>query len=165
MAKSVTLSAAQEVVEGARAKADEIGVPMNIAVVDEGNNLTAFARMDGAWLGSIDIAQNKAYTARSFDMSTKDLAPLTQPNQPLFGIDASNQGQLIIFAGGIPLHAVTRSSARSASAAAASSRTTRSPKPASRRSSGGASWPTTEALPTSSRARSRSRTSTSRSSS
>ena len=100
MAKNVTLSAAQKVVEGARAKADEIGVPMNIAVVDEGNNLTAFARMDGAWLGSIDIAQNKAYTARSFDMSTKDLAPLAQPNQPLFGIDASNQGQLIIFASG-----------------------------------------------------------------
>jgi uncharacterized protein GlcG (DUF336 family) len=103
VAKNVTLSAAQKVVEGARAKADAIGVPMNIAVVDEGNNLTAFARMDGAWLGSIDIAQSKAYTARSFDMSTKDLAPLAQPNQPLFGIDASNQGQLIIFAGGIPL--------------------------------------------------------------
>jgi uncharacterized protein GlcG (DUF336 family) len=59
--------------------------------------------MDGAWLGSIDIAQNKAYTARAFDMSTKDLAPLCQPNQPLFGINASNQGRLIIFAGGIPL--------------------------------------------------------------
>src|SRR4051812_50065367 len=78
---------------------------MNIAVVDEGNNLTAFGRMDGAWLGSIDIAQNKAYTARAFDMSTKDLAPLCQPNQPLFGIHASNQGQLIVFAGGIPLTA------------------------------------------------------------
>jgi uncharacterized protein GlcG (DUF336 family) len=103
VAESVTLDAAQAVVDAARAKADEIGVPMNIAVVDAGNNLTAFARMDGAWLGSIDIAQNKAYTARSFDMSTKDLAPLCQPNQPLFGIHASNQGRLIIFAGGIPL--------------------------------------------------------------
>jgi uncharacterized protein GlcG (DUF336 family) len=105
VAESVTLSAAQAVVEAARAKAEEIGVPMNIAVVDEGNNLTAFARMDGAWLGSVDIAKNKAYTARAFDMSTKDLAPLCQPNQPLFGIHASNQGQLIIFAGGIPLEA------------------------------------------------------------
>jgi uncharacterized protein GlcG (DUF336 family) len=103
VADSVTLEAAQAVVDAARAKADEIGVPMNIAVVDDGNNLTAFARMDGAWLGSIDIAQNKAYTARSFDMSTKDLAPLCQPNQPLFGIHASNQGRLIVFAGGIPL--------------------------------------------------------------
>jgi uncharacterized protein GlcG (DUF336 family) len=105
VAETVTLSAAQTIVEAARAKAEEIGVPMNIAVVDEGNNLTAFARMDGAWLGSIDIAKNKAYTARAFDMSTKDLAPLCQPNQPLFGIHASNQGQLIIFAGGIPLEA------------------------------------------------------------
>ena len=103
MAKTVTLDAAQKVVDGARAKADEIGVPMNIAVVDDGNNLTAFGRMDGAWLGSIDIAQAKAYTARSFDMSTKDLAPLAQPNQPLYGIEAGNQGRLIVFAGGIPL--------------------------------------------------------------
>ncbi len=105
MAESVTLSVAQAVVEAARAKAEEIGVPMNIAVVDDGNNLTAFARMDGAWLGSIDIAQNKAYTARSFNMSTKELAPLAQPNQPLYGIEASNQGRLIVFAGGIPLEA------------------------------------------------------------
>ncbi len=105
MGESVTLSTAQAVVEAARKRAEEIGVPMNIAVVDDGNNLTAFARMDGAWLGSIDIAKNKAFTARAFDMSTKDLAPLCQPNQPLFGIHASNQGQLIVFAGGIPLEA------------------------------------------------------------
>jgi uncharacterized protein GlcG (DUF336 family) len=108
VADSVTLSTAQTIVEAARAKAEEIGVPMNIAIVDDGNNLTAFARMDGAWLGSIDIAQNKAYTARSFDMSTKDLAPLCQPNQPLFGIHASNQGRLIVFAGGIPLQSGDR---------------------------------------------------------
>jgi uncharacterized protein GlcG (DUF336 family) len=108
VADGMTLSAAQAVVDAARAKAEEIGVPMNIAVVDEGNNLTVFARMDGAWLGSIDIAQNKAYTARSFDMSTKDLAPLCQPNEPLFGISASNQGRLIIFAGGIPLQSGDR---------------------------------------------------------
>jgi uncharacterized protein GlcG (DUF336 family) len=108
VADGMTLSSAQTVVEAARRKAEEIGVPMNIAVVDDGNNLTAFARMDGAWLGSIDIAQNKAYTARAFDMSTKDLAPLCQPNQPLFGINASNQGRLIIFAGGIPLQSGDR---------------------------------------------------------
>lgn len=101
----MTLDAARAVVDAARRRADEIGVPVNIAVVDEGNNLTAFVRMDGAWLGSIDIAQNKAYTSRAFDMSTKDLAPLCQPNQPLFGIHASNQGRLIVFAGGIPLRA------------------------------------------------------------
>lgn len=103
MASEITLTDAQRTVEAARKKAEEIGVPMNIAVVDAGNNLTAFVRMDGAWLGSIDIAQNKAYTARSFDMPTKTLAPLCQPNEPLFGIHASNQGRLIVFAGGIPL--------------------------------------------------------------
>jgi len=100
---SITLDAAQGVVDAARQKAGQIGVPMNIAVVDEGNNLMAFARMEGAWLGSIDISQGKAYTARAFDMATQDLAPLCQPGQPLFGIQASNQGHLVIFPGGIPL--------------------------------------------------------------
>jgi uncharacterized protein GlcG (DUF336 family) len=99
----VSLDTALQVIQGARRAAEAIGVPMNIAVVDEGNNLVAFERMDGAWLGSIDIAQGKAYTARAFDMSTADLAPLCQPGQPLFGIAASNNGRLIIFPGGIPL--------------------------------------------------------------
>src|SRR5712672_3295131 len=88
--EGVTLDAALNVIESARRAADAIGVAMNIAVVDEGNNLVAFERMDGAWLGSIDIAQGKAYTARAFDMPTKDLAPLCQPGEPLFGIHASN---------------------------------------------------------------------------
>jgi uncharacterized protein GlcG (DUF336 family) len=101
--KGVTLERALRVVESARRAAEAIGVPMNIAVVDEGNNLVAFQRMDGAWLGSVDIAQGKAYTARAFDMSTKELAPLCQPGGPLFGIHASNDGRLIIFPGGIPL--------------------------------------------------------------
>lgn len=100
---AITLRTAEAVVHAARAKADEIGVPMNIAVVDEGNNLTAFARMDGAWLGSIDIAQSKAYTARAFDMETRELAPLAQPGGPLYGIEAGNDGRVIVFAGGIPL--------------------------------------------------------------
>jgi uncharacterized protein GlcG (DUF336 family) len=99
----VSLDTARHVIENARRAADAIGVAMNIAVVDDGNNLVAFQRMDGAWLGSIDIAQGKAYTARAFNMSTKDLGPLCQPGKPLFGIHASNDGRLIIFAGGIPL--------------------------------------------------------------
>lgn len=99
---SVTLDQAQAIIGAARDKADDIGVPMNIAVVDAGNNLTAFSRMDGAWLGSIDIAKSKAYTARAFDMPTRDLAEMAQPGEPLFGIEGSNQG-VIIFAGGIPL--------------------------------------------------------------
>lgn len=99
----LTLERAQAVVEAARQKAEEIGVLMNIAIVDEGNNLLAFARMPGAWLGSIDIAQSKAYSARAFDMPTKELGKASQPGEPLFGIHASNHGKIIIFAGGIPL--------------------------------------------------------------
>jgi uncharacterized protein GlcG (DUF336 family) len=104
-AKRVTLDETLKIIAAARDKAEEVRVPMNIAVVDEGNNLVAFARMDGAWLGSIDIAQSKAYTARAFDAGTDALAPLSQPGQPLFGIQASNQGRIIMFPGGVPLKA------------------------------------------------------------
>lgn len=103
MAKKIDLDTASRVIDAAKRKAAELKVAMNIAVVDEGNNLVAFQRMDGAWLGSINIAMNKAYTARAFDMETKTLAPLCQPGQPLYGIHASNDGRLIIFPGGIPL--------------------------------------------------------------
>lgn len=104
-AGTVTLDEAETMIAAAKQEADRIGVPMNIAVVNDGNNLVGFAHMDGAWLGSIDIAQGKAYTARAFDMSTETLAPMCQPGQPLFGIHASNQGRVIIFAGGIPVQA------------------------------------------------------------
>ena len=103
MAKKIDLDTALRIIEAAKQKARELKVAMNIAVVDEGNNLVAFQRMDGAWLGSINIAMNKAYTARAFNMETKTLAPLCQPGQPLYGIHASNDGRLIIFPGGIPL--------------------------------------------------------------
>jgi len=99
----VTLDVARRVIDSARRAAESIGVAMNIAVVDQGNNLVAFDRMDGAWLGSIDIAMGKAYTARAFNMSTKDLAPLCQPGESLFGIHASNNGRLIVFPGRLPL--------------------------------------------------------------
>jgi len=103
MGKQVTLDTALKVVNASHKRADAIGVPMNIAVVDGGGNLVAFARMDGSFLGSIDIAQNKAFTARAFNMTTQDLAALSQPGQPLFGIHESNQGRVVIFGGGIPL--------------------------------------------------------------
>ena len=99
----ISLQQAQSVALAAAKKADEIGVPMNVAVVDAGNNLTVFARQDGAWLGSIDIAQNKAYTARAFDMTSADLGAEAQPGKSLYGIEASNDGMLIVFGGGIPL--------------------------------------------------------------
>ena len=107
-ANGITLEEAHRVLMAARKKAEDIGIPMNIAVVDEGNNLKAFIRMDGAWLGSIDIAQNKAYTARAFDLETKLLGTLAQPGEPLYGIHASNDLRIIIFAGGIPLQRGTR---------------------------------------------------------
>ncbi len=98
----LSLQQAQEVLAGALKKAEAIKIPVNIAVVDAGGNLKAFARMDDAFLGSIDIATKKAVTARFFNMSTRALGAAAQPGQPLYGIEASNDG-LIIFAGGVLL--------------------------------------------------------------
>ena len=99
----VTLSDARKVIAAAEKKATEIGQPMNIAVADAGGNLVAHVRMDGAWIGSIDISINKAFTARAFDISTKDLAEHSQSGGQFFGIHVSNHGRIMIFAGGIPL--------------------------------------------------------------
>ena len=98
----LTLKQAQAAVQAAHDKALEMGVKMNIAVVDSGANLVAFIRMDDAWLGSLDIAIKKARTARYFDMPTGAIGGLSQPGGPLFGIEHSNGG-LITFPGGIPL--------------------------------------------------------------
>jgi uncharacterized protein GlcG (DUF336 family) len=99
----VTLKDARRIIAAAEKKAEELGQPMNIAVADAGGNLVAHVRMDKAWLGSIDISQKKAYTARAFDISTKDLAGHSQSGGQFFGIHASNNGKIMIFAGGIPL--------------------------------------------------------------
>jgi uncharacterized protein GlcG (DUF336 family) len=107
-ANGITLEEAHKVVMAARRKAEDIGVPMNIAVVDAGNNLTEFVRMDGAWLGSIDIAMSKAFTARAFDMTSAALGAAAQTGGPLFGIQAGNQGKIIIFGGGVPLQKDSR---------------------------------------------------------
>jgi uncharacterized protein GlcG (DUF336 family) len=100
----VTLADARRVIAAAEKKALAIGQPMNIAVVDSGANLVAHVRMDRAWLGSIDISVKKAFTSRAFDISTKDLGGHSQPGAQFFGIHASNDGRIMIFAGGIPLH-------------------------------------------------------------
>jgi uncharacterized protein GlcG (DUF336 family) len=99
----VTLADAKRVIAAAEKKAAEIGQPMNIAVVDAGGNLVAHVRMDNAWIGSVDISINKAWTSRAFDISTKDLAGHSQSGDQFFGIHASNHGRVMIFAGGIPL--------------------------------------------------------------
>jgi uncharacterized protein GlcG (DUF336 family) len=103
-AKDISLHQAHLALEAAAKKAAEINTKMDIAVVDAGGNLKAFARMDGAWLGSIDISIKKAKTARYFDMNTGDIGKLSQPGGPLFNIEVSNGG-LITFPGGVPLKA------------------------------------------------------------
>ncbi len=99
----MNLEDAKRVIAAAEKKAKDIGQPMNIAVADEGGNLVAHVRMDGAWLGSVDISIKKAYTSRAFDISTKDLATHSQSGGQFFGIHASNDGKIMIFAGGVPL--------------------------------------------------------------
>lgn len=99
----ITLYEAQRLIVAAEAEARSQGQPMNIAIVDSGGNLIAFGRMDGAWLGSIDIAIKKAWTSRAFDIETKALSKLAQPGADFFGIHASNDGKVMIFAGGVPL--------------------------------------------------------------
>lgn len=98
----ITLEQAEAAIKAAKARAAEIDTLMNIAVVDAGANVVAFVRMDGAWLGSADIAQKKAKTARYFDMPTGEIGKLSQPGGPLYNIEHSNGG-LISFPGGIPI--------------------------------------------------------------
>src|SRR6266704_7162416 len=102
MADDLTLEAAEKIISAANKKAAQLKTRMDICVVDAGGNLKAFARMDGAWLGSIDISIKKAKTARFFDMNTGDIGKLSQPGQPLYQIEVSNGG-LITFPGGVPI--------------------------------------------------------------
>ncbi|MBY5957013.1 heme-binding protein [Membranicola marinus] len=99
---NITLEQAEKMIAAAKKKATELDTKMNIAVVDGGANLVAFARMDGAWLGSKDISIKKAETARYFDMNTGEVGKLSQPGGSLYNIEHSNNG-LITFPGGIPV--------------------------------------------------------------
>ena len=99
----LTLEDARRVVAAAEQKANDIGRPMDIAVVDVGGNLKTHIRMDGAFIGSIAISIDKAYTAVAFEAQTKDLVSETQPNQSLFGLHTTNDCRIVIFPGGIPL--------------------------------------------------------------
>ncbi len=103
VSKTVTLERAQKVIAAALKKSKEIDVAMNIAVLDAGGHLKAFVRMDDAFLGSIDISINKAYTARAFNTESKNLAGAAQPGGPLFGLHNTNGGRIVLFGGGIPL--------------------------------------------------------------
>lgn len=99
---ALNLESAQKMIEAAKRKSIELDTKMNIAIVDAGANLVAFARMDGAWLGSLDISIKKAKTARYFDMNTGDIGGLSQPGGSLYNIEHSNGG-LITFPGGVPI--------------------------------------------------------------
>ncbi len=99
---NITLKQARQILDAALDYSTEKNLKMNITIVDSGANLVAFARMDGAWLGSADISQKKAKTAMFFQMDTKTISPLVQPGQPLYAIEHSNQG-LITFPGGVVL--------------------------------------------------------------
>lgn len=99
---NITLKQAQTAIDAAITRSTEMGVQMNIAVVDAGANLKAFVRMEEAWLGSVDIAIKKAKTARFFDMETGEIGKLSQPGESLFNIEHSNNG-LITFPGGVPV--------------------------------------------------------------
>lgn len=101
--ESLTLADAKRMIAAAETTADALGIPYNVAVVDAGGHLVAFSRQDGALIGSIDLAIKKAYTARLFDNATSALAPLAQPSAPLYGIQHSNRGNVVIFGGGIPI--------------------------------------------------------------
>jgi uncharacterized protein GlcG (DUF336 family) len=100
---SLTLVEAKQILSAAEKKAESLGIAYNIAVVDAGGHLLAFSRQDGALIGSIDLAIDKASTARIFDKTTAFLATLAQSGQPLFGIQESNAGKVVIFGGGIPI--------------------------------------------------------------
>lgn len=102
-ALSLDLTDARRIIAAGERKAIELGIPYNIAVADAGGGLVAHVRMDGAWLGSVDIAINKAWTARAFDMSTEDLSQLTQSGQQGFGLNTTNDSRVVIFGGGIPV--------------------------------------------------------------
>ncbi len=103
MSRNITLDQANAIIEACKAEAHTVGQPMNIAVVDDGGNLVAFVAMDDTKLIGADISQKKALTAVYFQMDTKDLAPLVQPGQPLFGIESTSQGRLVVFGGGVLL--------------------------------------------------------------
>jgi uncharacterized protein GlcG (DUF336 family) len=100
---TVSLDDARRVIAAGEDRARDIGQPQNIAVVDAGGHLVSHIRMDGAWIGSVDIAINKAFTARAFDLPTAELAEDSQPGGQFYGIQESNKGRIMIFAGGIPL--------------------------------------------------------------
>ena len=104
MVNSVGLDLAKELADAAEDRANEIDNPMVIAITNEEGTLIVNRRMNRGWLGSVDIARNKAYTAACYEMSTEELGEAAQPGEPLYGIQNTNDDRMVIFGGGYPLH-------------------------------------------------------------
>ncbi|WP_276273224.1 GlcG/HbpS family heme-binding protein [Haloarcula litorea] len=103
MVQSIELDTAVELVEAAESKAEEIDNPMVIAVANSEGNLVAQHRMDGAWLASVSISRNKAYTAAALETPTHELAEPSEPGNSLYGLQTTDEGRIVIFGGGYPL--------------------------------------------------------------
>jgi len=105
MVSSIPLTTATELIEAAQAKAEAIDNPMVITVANSEGNLIAQHRMDGAWLASVNISKNKAYTSAALDMPTHELAEPSNPGNSLYGLDTRDEGRMVVFGGGYPLEA------------------------------------------------------------
>lgn len=103
MVESIPLATATELISAAEEKATEIENPMVITVANSEGNLVAQHRMDGAWLASVSISRNKAYTAAALETPTHELAEPSEPGNSLYGLQNTDDGQLVIFGGGYPL--------------------------------------------------------------
>lgn len=101
--EKITLETAKKLIDAAEQEAANLGVAMVISVVDDGGNMVAVHRMDDAWLASVDIAQNKAWTSVALKMPTAGLEEATVPNAELYGLNTTNNGRIVVFGGGIPL--------------------------------------------------------------
>lgn len=101
--KKMTLSLAKKVAEAVIQKASEMGVNAVVAISNQGARPVLVEAMDDSFIASYDVALNKAYTVVALKMSTKELQALSQPGKPLYGIQHTNGGQIVIFGGGEPL--------------------------------------------------------------
>jgi len=103
MSEQISLETAKEVIEATEDKAEEVGQPMVVTVANSEGNLIAQHRMDDAWLASVSISRNKAYTAAALDMPTHELAEASEPGNSLYGLQTTDDNDLVIFGGGYPL--------------------------------------------------------------
>jgi uncharacterized protein GlcG (DUF336 family) len=103
MAEKISLETAKQLIDAAEQKADEIGVPSVITVANPDGNLIAQHRMDGAWLASVNISRNKAYTSAALEMPTHELAEPSQPGNSLYGLQTTDDNRIVVFGGGFPL--------------------------------------------------------------